>query len=139
MVGSDVYSMEVKKTEVLAEIFRRAIGEYCCIDDCGIHLDLVCSRVGLRIEETKEVCEGEVTEITPTEAENPLSGYGKTISRLVVGLKTARGTKQLQLDPDLYEAFMKERITVGDVIYIENNNGAVKVSFSIEGETIQRI
>lgn len=28
MVGSEVYSTEVKKTEVLAESFRRAIGEY---------------------------------------------------------------------------------------------------------------
>jgi RuvB-like protein 1 (pontin 52) len=28
MVGSEVYSTEVKKTEVLAEAFRRAIGEY---------------------------------------------------------------------------------------------------------------
>lgn len=27
MVGSEVYSTEVKKTEVLAEVFRRAIGE----------------------------------------------------------------------------------------------------------------
>ena len=28
MVGSEVYSAEVKKTEVLAEAFRRAIGEF---------------------------------------------------------------------------------------------------------------
>jgi RuvB-like protein 1 (pontin 52) len=40
MVGSEVYSSEVKKTEVLMENFRRAIG--------------------LRIKENKEVYEGEV-------------------------------------------------------------------------------
>jgi RuvB-like protein 1 (pontin 52) len=28
MVGSEVYSGEVKKTEVLSSAFRRAIGEY---------------------------------------------------------------------------------------------------------------
>jgi DNA helicase TIP49 (TBP-interacting protein) len=28
MVGSEVYSAEVKKTEVLAEVFRRAIGTF---------------------------------------------------------------------------------------------------------------
>lgn len=39
MVGSEVYSSEVKKTEVLMENFRRAIG--------------------LRIKENKEVYEGE--------------------------------------------------------------------------------
>lgn len=43
MVASEVYSSEVKKTEILYENFRRAIG--------------------LRIKETKEVWEGELTEL----------------------------------------------------------------------------
>lgn len=106
MVGSEVFSGEVKKTEVLMGGFRRAIG--------------------LRIKETKEVYEGEVTELTPFETENPLSGYGKTISHVIVGLKTVKGTKQLRLDPSIYEAIQKERVVVGDVIYIEANTGAVK-------------
>ncbi|ORY06840.1 TIP49-domain-containing protein [Basidiobolus meristosporus CBS 931.73] len=106
MVGSEVQSSEVKKTEVLMENFRRAIG--------------------LRIKETKEVYEGEVTELTPEETENPLGGYGKTISHVVIGLKTAKGTKQLKLDPSIYESIMKEKVTVGDVIYIEANTGSVK-------------
>jgi DNA helicase TIP49 (TBP-interacting protein) len=42
MVGSEVYSSEVKKTEVLMENFRRAIG--------------------LRIKENKEVYEGEASD-----------------------------------------------------------------------------
>src|SRR5712664_219963 len=82
---------------------------------------------GLRIKETKEVYEGEVTELTPSEAENPLSGYGKTVSHVIVGLKTVRGTKQLRLDPSIYEAILKEKIVVGDVVYIEHQTGAVKV------------
>jgi len=45
MVGSEVFSSEVKRTEILMENFRRAIG--------------------LRIKETKEVWEGEVTDINP--------------------------------------------------------------------------
>ncbi|KJA16084.1 hypothetical protein HYPSUDRAFT_47725 [Hypholoma sublateritium FD-334 SS-4] len=124
MVGSEVYSTEVKKTEVLAEAFRRAIG--------------------LRIKETKEIYEGEVTELTPTEAENPLSGYGKTVSHVVIGLKTVKGTKQLRLDPTIYEAILKEKIVVGDVVYIEQQTGAVKrvgrsdayaASYDLESET----
>lgn len=71
--------------------------------------------------------EGEVTELTPAETENPLSGYGKTISHVVVALKTVKGTKQLRLDPSIYESIQKERVAVGDVIYIEANTGAVKV------------
>jgi DNA helicase TIP49 (TBP-interacting protein) len=82
---------------------------------------------GLRIKETKEVYEGEVTELTPSESENPLSGYGKTVSHVIVGLKTVKGTKQLRLDPTIYEAILKEKILVGDVIYVEANTGAVKV------------
>mmetsp|Transcript_12917 Transcript_12917/g.22072 ORF Transcript_12917/g.22072 Transcript_12917/m.22072 type:complete len:457 (-) Transcript_12917:41-1411(-) len=106
MVGSEVYSSEVKKTEVLMENFRRAIG--------------------LRIQEVKEVYEGEVTELVPEETENPLGGYGKTISSVVVTLRTAKGTKQLRLDPSIYESIQKEKIQTGDVIYIESNSGAVK-------------
>ncbi|KAL3853075.1 hypothetical protein ACJMK2_016654 [Sinanodonta woodiana] len=106
MVGSEVYSSEIKKTEVLMENFRRAIG--------------------LRIKEAKEVYEGEVTELSPVETENPMGGYGKTVSHVVIGLKTAKGTKQLKLDPSIYESLQKEKVEVGDVIYIEANSGAVK-------------
>ncbi|CCD25995.2 RuvB family ATP-dependent DNA helicase pontin NDAI_0G02200 [Naumovozyma dairenensis CBS 421] len=106
LVGSELYSVEVKKTETLMENFRRAIG--------------------LRIKETKEVYEGEVTELTPEDAENPLGGYGKTISHVIVGLKSAKGTKTLRLDPSIYESIQREKVNIGDVIYIEANTGAVK-------------
>ena len=106
MVGSEVYSTEVKKTEILMENFRRAIG--------------------LRIKETKEVWEGEVSEITPEEVEDPHGGYGKVVSSVVVSLKTTKGQKQLKLDPSIYENIQKEKVSVGDVIYIEATSGAVK-------------
>ncbi|CAF3811619.1 unnamed protein product [Rotaria magnacalcarata] len=106
MVGSEVYSTEIKKTEVLMENFRRAIG--------------------LRIKEVKEVYEGEVTEITPTETENNYGGYGKTVSHVVIGLRTVKGAKQLKLDPSIHETLQKEKVEIGDVIYIEANSGAVK-------------
>ena len=106
MVGSEVYSSEVKKTEILMENFRRAIG--------------------LRIKENKEVYEGEVTELTPEETESTSGGYGKVISHVVIGLKTVKGTKQLKLDPSIYDAMQKENVQVGDVIYIEANSGSVK-------------
>merc|ERR1711902_122868 len=73
--------------------------------------------------------EGEVTELTPVETEATAGGsvgLGKTVSHLIIGLKTAKGTKQLKLDPTIYESIQKERVEVGDVIYIEANSGAVK-------------
>jgi len=106
MTGSEVYSSEVKKTEVLMENFRRSIG--------------------LRIKENKEVYEGEVTELSPEEIDNPHGGYGKTVAHVIIGLKTTKGIKQLKLDPSIYESIQKERVAVGDVIYVEANSGAVK-------------
>merc|ERR1712065_19152 len=82
--------------------------------------------IGLRIKESKEVYEGEVTELTPEETDNPLGGYGRTISHIIIGLKTTKGSKQLRLDPSIYDALQKEHVNVGDVIYIESNSGAVK-------------
>lgn len=106
MVGSEVYSSEVKKTEILMENFRRSIG--------------------LRIKETKEVWEGEVVEITPEEVEDPHGGYGKVVQSVIVGLKTTKGQKQLKLDPSIYENIQKDKVMIGDVIYIEATSGAVK-------------
>ncbi len=47
--------------------------------------------------------EGEVTELTPEEAQSQTGGYGKVISHVVIGLKTVKGTKQLKLDPTIYD------------------------------------
>ncbi len=106
MVASEVYSTEVKKTEILMENFRRSIG--------------------LRVKEIKEVYEGEVVELTPHEVDNPLSTQGRTVSHLNVGLKTAKGVKQLKLDPAIYDSLRKAKVTVGDVVYIEAGSGIVK-------------
>merc|ERR1712076_363178 len=62
----------------------------------------------------------------PVETENPMGGYGKNVSHVIIGLKTAKGTKQLKLDPAIYESLQKEKVESGDVIYIESNSGAVK-------------
>merc|ERR1711903_360129 len=82
--------------------------------------------IGLRIKETKEVWEGEVVEITPEEVEDPHGGYGKVVQSVIVGMKTTKGQKQLKLDPSIYENIQKEKVAVGDVIYIEATSGAVK-------------
>lgn len=108
MVGSEVYSTEVKKTSILMENFRRAIG--------------------IKIREQKEVYEGEVTELKPIETEDPMSTgtYSKTVSHVIVALRTSKGAKTLKLDPTIYENIQKQNVNVGDVIYIESTSGAVK-------------
>ena len=104
MVGSEVYSSEVKKTEILMENFRRAIG--------------------LRIKETKEVWEGEVVELKTEEKED--NNQNKIVTNVIIQLKTTKGSKQLKLDPSIYENIQKEKVKVGDVIYIEASSGQVK-------------
>ncbi|KAI3382545.1 hypothetical protein SNEBB_006212 [Seison nebaliae] len=106
MVASEIFSSEVKKTEILMENFRRSIG--------------------LRIKEVKEVYEGEVTEISPEESISSIGNESKEIRYVVVGLRTSHGSKQLKLDASIYESIQREHITVGDVIYIEANTGIVK-------------
>ena len=66
-----------------------------------------------------------MTELTPVEQEST-GNYGKVVSHVVIGLKTTKGAKQLKLDPMIYEALQKEKVSPGDVIYIEASSGAVK-------------
>jgi RuvB-like protein 1 (pontin 52) len=92
---------------------------------------------GLRIKENKEVYEGEVTELTPEYSEDPAlsaaatanaapSSYGRSVSHVVLGLRAAKGVRQLKLDPSVYDALLKERVAVGDVVYVEAASGAVR-------------
>ena len=51
-----------------------------------------------------------VTELSPEETESVTGGYGKSISHVIIGLKTVKGTKQLKLDPTIYDALIKEKV-----------------------------
>ena len=74
MAGSELYDTKVKKTGT-------AIGTLICPSRWpGTHF-----QAGLWINEIEEMYEGE---FELTETENPLSGYGKTVSHVVIGLKT---------------------------------------------------
>lgn len=81
---------------------------------------------GLRIKENKEVYEGEVTELTPEEMMSQGTSQGKVVKHVVIGLRTTKGTKQLKLDPSIYDGLQREKVNVGDVIYIEASSGAVR-------------
>ena len=80
-----------------------------------MHRNSLYSRSNHEFFKNAQPCKGEVTELTPNETENPHGGYGKTISSLVIGLKTTKGSKQLKLDPTIYENIQKEKIQVNAV------------------------
>lgn len=54
-----------------------------------------------------------MTELSPEETESVTGGYGKSISHVIIGLKTVKGTKQLKLDPTIYDALIKEKVSFG--------------------------
>lgn len=53
----------------------------------------------------------------------PLKSVGKCISAVMLTLKTAKGMKTLRLAPQLHDALQKEKVRVGDVVFVEANTG----------------
>merc|ERR1712151_931394 len=48
---------------------------------------------------------------------------GKKVAAVMIGLKTTKGQKTLKLAPQIYDSLQKEKVHIGDVIYIEANSG----------------
>lgn len=106
MSGTETYSNEIKKTEVLQEALRRSI--------------LV------RMRELKDVYEGEVVELRIVDEESPLRSHSRRVKEILMTLRTSKESKKLKLSPTLYEQIDKQKIVNGDVVYIEVNSGVVK-------------
>ncbi|MEN2498746.1 MAG: RuvB-like protein 1 [Marteilia pararefringens] len=116
MVGSEVFSMEVKKTEVLHENFRRAIG--------------------LKIKEMKEIYEGEVIELLPLKENYDMDKSKNDIEKKIpespiissvkLTLRTTKNSKTLKLDPLILDNLKKAGVSVGDIIFIDAKTGVVK-------------
>ncbi|VTZ70973.1 RuvB-like helicase 1, putative [Plasmodium chabaudi chabaudi] len=101
--ASQVYSCEVKKTEILTQYIRKSIG--------------------VKIKEIKEVFEGEVMKLEPFYDDT----YDeKKISYVHITLKTLKEQKKIKIHSSIYENILKEKIQEKDVIYIESHSGLVK-------------
>lgn len=100
MSGSEIYSLEMSKTEALAQSLRKSIG--------------------VRIKEETEIIEGEVVEI---QIDRPATGTGQKVGK--VTLKTTEMETNYDLGNKIIECFMKEKIQAGDVITIDKASGKV--------------
>lgn len=100
MSGSEVYSLEMSKTEALSQALRKSIG--------------------VRIKEETEIIEGEVVEI---QIDRPATGTGQKVGK--VTLKTTEMETNYDLGNKIIECFMKEKIQAGDVITIDKASGKV--------------
>ncbi|WFD31653.1 DNA helicase [Malassezia sp. CBS 17886] len=97
--GSEVFSLEMSKTEALMQAFRRSIG--------------------VRIKEEAEIIEGEVVEI---QIDRSLTGATKT-GKIII--KTTDMETVYELGNKMIDALQREKVTAGDVIVIEKSSGRV--------------
>jgi len=99
IAGSEIFSLEMSKTEALTQAFRRSIG--------------------VRIMEETEMIEGEVVEI---EVDEPSAG-GEKKGRLT--LCTTEMETVYDLGTKMIEGLQKENISAGDVITIDKASGKI--------------
>lgn len=103
MAASEIYSMEMSKTEALTQAFRKAIG--------------------VRIKEESEMIEGEVVEI---EIDRPVGALAKSQSKTgKLTMKTTDMETVYDLGTKMIEAISKAKISAGDVINIDKSTGRV--------------
>jgi DNA helicase TIP49 (TBP-interacting protein) len=101
MAASEIFSMEMSKTEALTQAFRKAIG--------------------VRIKEENEVIEGEVVEI---EIDRPVGNVGAAkIGKLT--MKTSDMETVYDLGTKMIEALTKAKVNAGDVINIDKASGRI--------------
>ena len=99
LAGSEIFSLEMSKTEALTQAFRRSIG--------------------VRIKEEAEIVEGEVVEIEIEKSANSAAKSGK------MTLKTTEMETVYDLGQKMIESITKEKIQVGDVITIDKASGRI--------------
>lgn len=99
LTASEVFSLEMSKTEALTQAFRRAIG--------------------VRIKEETELIEGEVVEI---QVDRSVTGATKT-GRLT--LKTTDMETVYDLGSKMIDQLQKEKVLAGDVISIDKASGRI--------------
>jgi len=100
MASSEIFSLEMSKTEALTQAFRKAIG--------------------VRIKEETEIIEGEVVEI---EIDRPEAGGVAKTGKLT--LKTTEMETIYDLGTKMIESLTKEKVTSGDVITIDKASGRI--------------
>ncbi|XP_026192508.1 ruvB-like 2, partial [Cyclospora cayetanensis] len=98
--GSEIFSLEMCKTEALTQAFRRSIA--------------------VRIKEEAEIIEGEVVEI---EIDQPTGSGAARTGRM--SLKTTEMETLYDLGSKLIDALTKEGVSAGDVISIDKASGKV--------------
>lgn len=99
IAGSEVFSLEMSKTEALTQAFRRSIG--------------------VRIKEESEIIQGEIVEI---QIDRSLTGATKT-GKLTI--KTTDMETVYDLGNKMIDSLNKQKVSAGDVITIDKSSGKI--------------
>ena len=117
LAASEIFSLEMSKTEALTQAFRRSIG--------------------VRIKEETEVIEGEVVEIviekSAASAAASTEAGATPVSSGKLTLKTTEMEAIYELGTKMIESLHKEKISAGDIISIDKSSGRISklgVSFT---------
>jgi len=105
MSGSEIYSSERKKTEVLIEAIRKCIG--------------------VEIHEMRKVYEGEVTGIDIRTTSHPYNPYQKVPESVRITLKTTKQEKTIEAGASIAQQIIQQGITEGNVVHIDAETGRV--------------
>lgn len=105
IAGSEIFSLEMSKTEALTQAFRRSIG--------------------VRIMEETEMIEGEVVEIQVDEPTVPPSGGAAAEKTGRLTLCTTEMETVYDLGTKMIEGLEKEKVSAGDVITIDKATGRI--------------
>ncbi|MEM2603517.1 MAG: RuvB-like domain-containing protein [Candidatus Korarchaeum sp.] len=103
--GSEIYSAERKKTEVLMEAMRKAIG--------------------VKVREMRKVYEGEVVELDVKTGSSPFNPFVKVPQEAVITLKTTSEEKRLRVGPNVARQLVEFGVSEGDVVMIDAESGRV--------------
>jgi TBP-interacting protein len=113
MSGSEIYSTERKKTEILIEAIRKCIG--------------------VEIHEMRKVYEGEVTRVDIKTAPHPYNPYQKVPESVHLTLRTKEEEKSIEAGPSIAQQIIAEGISEGHVVQIDAETGrVVNLGLSLE-------
>lgn len=103
--GSEIYSAELKKTEVLMQAMRKSIG--------------------VRIREQRWVYEGVVEKLEIKFDRHPLNPWQQVPVGGTITLKTNKESRTLKVDSNIVMQILQRGVNEGDVIWIDEETGRV--------------
>ncbi|MEM7821256.1 MAG: RuvB-like domain-containing protein [Candidatus Aenigmatarchaeota archaeon] len=105
LTASEIFSIEMKKTEFLTQTLRKAIGA--------------------RIHEMRKIYEGEIKEINIETSQHPYNPYQKIPVGATIKIATKDESKKLTMDQSFAIQLIQQGIETGDIVQIDVDGGRI--------------